>query len=64
MEEIEMEEIEEPEQNSLGEIFNASPCPKCGSDHTYVDDNNPSHNLIRCHADGCGHEWSLVEEMK
>lgn len=60
MEEIEIEELE---QKDLQGIVGGSPCPKCGDDHAYVDDNNPSRILIRCLADGCGHEWSLVEAM-
>jgi hypothetical protein len=60
MEEI---EIEEPNQTSLEEDWNGEPCPKCNSDHTYLDTNNPSRFLMRCLADGCGHEWSLAEAL-
>ena len=59
MEEI---EIEEPNQTSLEEDMNGDPCPKCGSDLTYGATNR-SRILIRCFADGCGHEWSLVEAL-
>ena len=57
MEEI---EIEEPEQMSLAEIFNGTPCPKCGREHTYTVERLPYRILCT----DCMHQWSLVEDMK